>query len=385
MTYCIDFCRFRQEKNNINMNMISRLLAIVLFCCSAVSAASEDLPKDSRSLFNHGAELAASGKLDEATEVLRQVAVVRDKSIAAKALTLLGQISAASARQLISENPAETPPEQRQTIFDHLKSAEHSFDESLSLLPNNEVRQYLETLRAWRHNITNVWEEYDREQRRNAELQQRIQWLTDWEEKLTETVRPITEEPDSPRKFQTGYETGGEQKQLAEELAMLQKIQVNDEELEEKWKYLPEIQKIASEAAELLSRNRTEEALPKQQRVVDYLRTLLKKEQNQQDQQNQEQNNQEQQEQQNQDQQQQDQNQQSQPNESKDKGEQKQEMNQPQSAQQENEAAQKRDEDAKEKAERLLLQVRRKEQAAEKRRELLKAQQMQAEPVEKDW
>lgn len=353
--------------------MILRLFFVSLFFCFAASAAAEELPKNPRLLFNHGAELAASGKFADATDVLRQVAVVRDKTIAAKALSLLGQIAAATAKQCVSENPAETPSEQRQAIFDHLHSAEQFFAESLLLQPNEEERQYLETIRAWRHNMMNVWDEYDREQLRNSELQQRIRHLADWEEKLSETVRPMLEEPLSPRKFQAGYESGREQKKLATELAMLQDTAVSDEELKEKWTYLPEIQKIADEAAQLLASCRMEEALPKQQQVLDYLRSLLKQEQNQQDQQeqqNQEQNNQDQQEQE-QKKQQQEENQQQQQNQ--------------QPHQQEAGAAQQKEGDPKERAERLLIQVRRKEQAAEHQRELIKALLMQAEAVEKDW
>jgi cobalamin biosynthesis protein CobT len=358
---------------------------------------------DPRLLFNRGVELAVSGKFDEATEVLRQVAMVRDKSVAARALSLLGQISALSAQQSVSDNPAETPAEHRQIIFNHLQSAEHSFAESLSLVPNEEVRQYLETLRAWWHNMNHVWEEYDREQLRSAELQQRVQWLANWEEQLMEKVRPVADEPNSPRKFQTAYEASRKQKQLAEELAMLQEtplqaIPTDDEEFVERWLRLPEIQNLADEAAELLSRNQMTEALPKQEQVLDYLRTLFKKEQDQQnqdqqdqqeqqdqDQDNQEQNNQGQQDQdqQQQNQDQQDQDQQASPDDSQENGEQEQEMNQSPSTQQE--SAQAEEESAQERAERMLLQVRRKEQAAEQRREQLRALQMQAEPVEKDW
>ena len=351
-------------------------IIISFFYCSVIAIAGEGLPTESRALFNHGAELAASKKLDEAAEVLRQAAVVRDKTVAAKALSLLGQIAASSAKQQIAENPSETLPEQRQAISEHLKSAEQAFTESLLLQPNDEVRQYLETLRAWRHNMANTWEAYDREQQRNVELQQRIRWLADWEEKLAEKVRPMLEVPNSPRKFQAGYESVKEQKRLAEELTLLQEVPLTDEELAEKWTQLPEIQKIANEAAELLARHRTEEALPKQQQVLDYLRTLLKQEENPQDQQNQdtEQNQNDQQQQQDQDQQ--EQNQQSQQNSESTE-------NQPQSTRQD-EAGQ-HEESPEEKAERLLMQVRRKEQTAKELRDQLQALLMQAESVEKDW
>jgi len=378
----MEFWSFAEKQD-----LIYRLLIPLLICSAAV--AEENLPTDSRLLFNHGAELAASGNFGEAVETLRQVAVVRDRNIAAKALTLLGQIAAATANQQVAENPLETSPEQRKTILEHLESAEQSFTESLSLQPNEEVRQYLETLRAWRHNMTNAWEEYDREQQRNAELQQRIQWLADWEKKLTEKTHPLLEEPNSPRKFQTEYEASREQKHFSEELTHLQEIPVVDEEFQEKWEHLPEIQKIADEAAELLANHRSEEALPKQQQVLDYLRSLLKQEHSQ-DQQNQEQDAQEQQD------QNQSEKQQSQPDEEPQEngeqekeqdGEQESDRNQPQDARQEGqrEGAMQKEESPEERAERLLMQVRRKEQAAKELREQIKALLMQLEPVEKDW
>ena len=349
------------------------LFFVVQFCCSVVTA---DEP---RTFFNRGAELAASGKLDEATEVLRQAAVVRDKNIAAKALLLLGQMAASSAREHIAEIPAETSMENRQKIFEHLQSAERSFAESLSMQPNDGVRKYLETLRAWRHNMSNVWDAYDREQRRNAELQERIRTLADWEEKLTEKVRPLLDEPNSPRKFQTGFETGREQKKFAEELARLQEMPITDEELAEKWERLPEIQKMANEAAELLTKHRTEEALPKQEQVLEYLRTLLPQEESQQNQdqeQDQDQNEQNQQEQEQQPQEQQPQEQQPQSGQQ----DQQSETNEPQTSK-----GEQHTESPEERAERLLIQVRRKEQAARELREQLRALLMQTGLVEKDW
>ena len=359
-----------------------KLFAIFLFCCAAVAYAGDELPTEPRRLFNNGAELAADGKLDEAAEVLRQVAVMRDRTIAAQALSLLGQISASSARKHLAEKYTETSPEQRQIIFGHLQSAEQSFAESLTLQPNDNVRQHLETLRAWRHKMTGVWEKYDREQRRNAEWQERIRQLANWEEKLTEKVRPLLEEPNSPRKFQTGYETGKEQHRLAEELERLQEIPIDDEELADQWRQLPEIQKIANEAAKLLTQHRTDEALPKQKQVLDYLRTLLKKEENPQNQQNQEQNQKEEQNEQGQ-QKEQNQQQQQRDDESEDDGEQETEMNQPQSTPQDGGTVQ--EESPEEWAERLLMQVRRKEQAAKEARNQRLLLRSQPEPVEKDW
>jgi len=369
------------EKHGITKLGLFGSFIVLLLCCSIAIA------EEPRTLFNHGAELAALGQFDEATDILRQAAVVRDKTIAAKSLALLGQIAASSAREHIADNPMETLPEDRQKIFEHLQSAERSFVESLTVQPNAEVRRYLETLRVWRHNTTNAWDEYDREQRRNVELQERIRWLADWEEKLTDKVRPLLEEPNSPRKFQAGFEAGREQKKLADELARLQEVPIADEELAEKWTKLPEIQEIANEAAELLTRHRTEAALPKQEQVLEYLRSLLPLEESQQDQQNQEQqeqnqdeNGQEQQDQQEQEQEQNGQDQHEQDQQSQQNGEQESGANEPQTL----EGAQNT-ETPEERAERMLMQVRRKEQAARDLRDQLRELMMQTEFAEKDW
>jgi hypothetical protein len=149
---------------------------------------------------------------------------------------------------------------------------------------------------------------------------------------------------------------------------------MDDEELKEKWEHLPEIQKTADAAAEHLKKHRPAEALPKQQQVLDYLRSLLKQEQNQ-DQQNQEQNEQEQKQ----------QNQEQQP-QSKDEPENKEEQKENQeSGMNPQEEPTPKKESPEEKAERLLMQVRRKEQAAKEQREQFRALLMQAAPVEKDW
>ena len=358
------------------IQIVTKLFVALLFCYSALALTGDELPTELRTLFNHGAELAATGELDKAAETLRLVAIGRDRTVAAKALSLLGQIAVNSAKQHVAEKPAETLPVQRLAIFEHLKSAEQSFTESLLLQPNDEVRRYLETLRTWRYNMANAWEKYDREQLRNAELQERIRHLADWEEKLTEKILPLLDEPNSPRKFQVGYEAGKEQQRLAEELEQLQEVHVDDAELAEQWVQLPKIQKIADESAKLLTSHRTEEALPKQQQVLDYLRSLLKQEESpphQQDQENQEPNQEGEQDQQSP----------QQDGEPKDDEEQESERNQSPSMGQESNTVQ--EESPEERAERLLMQVRRKEQAVKEARDRLRALLIQAEAVEKDW
>ncbi|MDR1053542.1 MAG: tetratricopeptide repeat protein [Planctomycetaceae bacterium] len=157
-------------------------------------------------------------------------------------------------------------------------------------------------------------------------------------------------------------------------------------------KYEPEIRQLAENAATLLSQNNHADALPKQKQSQKLLREILNQ-QNQNDQN--QQNNQEQNQNQNN---QNDQNNQENKNEdnkeSNDKNDQK--NNEQKNSQQPKSADQKQEENKNEitdaeklrqteKAERLMRQVKRKQQEANERREELKNYFLQPAPVDKDW
>jgi hypothetical protein len=182
-------------------------------------------PEDLRIVFNHGAALAASGKLDEATETLRKSAVARDPAIAAKSLNLLGRIAVDRVKQLVDpdshSDSNEISPETRQEILHQLFVAEKYYTESLSLQMSEMVRTNLEQIRAWKSRTLADWEAADRSQKRTEDVTQRLQWLEEWEENIKNSIRQTNETPDSPKKFQTFYESAQEQKRLTEEIAVL--------------------------------------------------------------------------------------------------------------------------------------------------------------------
>ncbi|MDR1289851.1 MAG: tetratricopeptide repeat protein [Planctomycetaceae bacterium] len=153
-------------------------------------------------------------------------------------------------------------------------------------------------------------------------------------------------------------------------------------------KYEPEIRQLAENAATLLSQNNHADALPKQKQAQKLLREILNQ-QNQNDQN--QQNNQEQNSDQNQNNQQ---NQNEDNKESNDQNDQK--NNEQKNSQQPKSADQKQEENKNEitdaeklrqteKAERLMRQVKRKQQEANERREELKNYFLQPAPVDKDW
>jgi hypothetical protein len=183
--------------------------------------AEQKSPDDLRIIFNHGAALAASGKLDEAIQTLRKSAVAKDKNIASKSLSLLGGLAVERAKQLLPEKPEETPSEQRQNVLDQLLAAEKYYTESLIVEPSEVVRMNLEQIRAWKNKIQTEWDSVDRSKKRSDNIAQRLQWFEDWEGTINNSIRQTNEIPDSPKKFQTLYETAREQNKLTDEISVL--------------------------------------------------------------------------------------------------------------------------------------------------------------------
>jgi hypothetical protein len=270
-----------------------------------------------------------------------------------------------------------------------LDKAEAHFADSLALQDRDDVRKNLEALRAWRAKTTAEREEAERVQNRSAELQKRIQTLANEQDTLASGSQSLTDEPVSPKLFQQNYESAKRQNRLAEELTYLSQVPLDAADAHsEDWKaafrQLPETQKTAESAAQDLTGGNIKEALAKQIQIRDLLHRLLEKQDNpKQEQQNQEQKNQDKS----------NQNQEKQNQEKESEGKTQTQQNQqekPQHEQQDNqeaaatEAKEKADGE-KERAERMLMQVRRKEQEADKRREQLKLLRQQADPVEKDW
>ncbi|MDR1269043.1 MAG: hypothetical protein LBK82_05930, partial [Planctomycetaceae bacterium] len=116
----------------------------------------------------------------------------------------------------------ETPPEQRQNVLQQLLAAEKYYAESLTVEPSETVRMNLEQIRAWKNKIQKEWESVDRSQKRSDDIAKRLQWFEDWEGTINNSIRQTNETPDSPKKFQTLYETAREQNKLTEEISVLQ-------------------------------------------------------------------------------------------------------------------------------------------------------------------
>ncbi|MDR3233290.1 MAG: hypothetical protein LBT46_06470 [Planctomycetaceae bacterium] len=371
-----------------------RLSVFQLFCLCVLQSVW-CCASDVRLQFNYAAGLLQEGKYKEAAELLHQTATAADKDVAAKSSALLGQIDVAEAKGTDGNTEHFT---------ELLDRAEEHFTDSIVLQDNADVRKNLENLRVWRVKTADEQKETERIQNRNAELQERIQRLANEENSLITVSQQAADESVSPKLLQQNYESAKQQHFLAEDIAYLPQTpsdtsakdnDAQDKEQQEQFRRLPEIQKIAEDAAKHLAENKVKEALMKQREVYAFLQSLLHNQNSSGDNSNN----------QNQDKEKENKNQQSgkprqdgqqadktdkkvPPEQSSNKNTNNTEQNEGQQKEPETSASALKEEeanDAAKKAERMLLQVRRKQQEAEKRRDHLKMLQQKSNPVEKDW
>lgn len=185
--------------------------------------AEQASPNDLRISFNHGSSLAAAGKFDEAVEILKKSALSPDKKIASDSLNLLGQIAVDQVRQLLSDPPEATPPEQHAEIFEKLQIAEQYYSEAISVAPKNSASQSaVELIRAWRTRIAKLWDLAERKKKRQSDVLERLHWLENWQEELARGIVKESIEPNSPKKFQNLYRSAENQNHLTDEFAALQ-------------------------------------------------------------------------------------------------------------------------------------------------------------------
>ena len=191
---------------------------------TAFAEAEKESPNDLRIVYNLGAAQAASGSFADAVGTLRKSALSKDAELAAKSLTLIGNVAVAQARLLLVPPPGETPLQDRAAVFEYLTAAEQAYVEAMELKPSEAeaLRRNIEQIRAWKSRTESDWNLADREKKRQElELPQRFDWLEQWERKIRTDLKRTVAESDSPKKFQAFYEASKEQQRLLEELPPL--------------------------------------------------------------------------------------------------------------------------------------------------------------------
>ena len=185
-------------------------------------------PDDLRIAFDRACVYAATGDSDKARELLQQVALSREVTVAVGAHYNLGCLAAGQARAVFGQQPAEATREQRSQGLALLAAAVGHYRDCLRLDEEHaEARHNLEVIRLWIKHMQSVWQERDRQQaRQEMNLLQFLAMLESRQSELRSVTRGLIDQPNSPQRRQTLAETQTQQRELTEEIQPLKdKIQ----------------------------------------------------------------------------------------------------------------------------------------------------------------
>ncbi|MDR1485433.1 MAG: hypothetical protein LBT09_11500 [Planctomycetaceae bacterium] len=217
--------------------------------------AAENAPKDLRLTYNHGIALAAAGDFDNAINVLSKSAIDRNPKIAVLSLNALAQIYIDKARKQLPENQNETPPDKQNEIRELTAKAEQYYIDILAVEPENQnAKQNIEQLRAWRAGIESRWDQANRNQQRQKMLYDRLDWIDGSQRDVVNSISQLKEQPNSPKKYQTFYESAEKQKQLINEIDVLRddlKKQFAADNTNDNTEFFNTVDKIRETAAEV--------------------------------------------------------------------------------------------------------------------------------------
>jgi len=165
------------------------------------AAAAEEFGKDKAAdraaiaAFNEACASHRQGEVEKARTLYLEAGLSRDKPLSAAAYFNLGTLEAEEARKLAGEHPENAPPENREKIFDQLKSAVVSFRRSLELQPDDaRARHDIELVRLWIKYYTDQWREHDRSKRRQeSNLLEFLEFLIEAQTALRESAKVLPE------------------------------------------------------------------------------------------------------------------------------------------------------------------------------------------------
>lgn len=195
---------------------------------AAFGKAAEQMPETPLILFDRACALAAQGKFDEAEPLFEQVRLRADGSLAAASLYNLGGIAAQRANTVFGTKPEDAAVEARQQGLAHLEQAVSRYRQCLALDPSHaEARHNLELLRVWIKNMQSIWQEKDRQKRRDElALLEFLEMIENEQRALRTSTQEAGGIPDSPKRRRAVSELADRQRRLQEEIGPLQeKIQ----------------------------------------------------------------------------------------------------------------------------------------------------------------
>jgi tetratricopeptide (TPR) repeat protein len=186
-------------------------------------AANEALPDDLRIAFDRGCAYAAAGEYDQAVEQFQKSAAAPDHKLATLAHYNLGSVAVAKARAQAGEKPEEAVGDARRATLESLLQAAKHYRDCLDIDPENtDARYNLETIRLWTKYIQDVWQQRDRQKRREEmNLLQYLEWLENEERALRQTSKDLESVKPSPQQREAVRAAENAQRTLTEEIQPL--------------------------------------------------------------------------------------------------------------------------------------------------------------------
>ena len=181
------------------------------------------LPENARIAYDRACALEAQGDLDRAVDLYTRAALSRETAVAAAARYNLGTLNVKRAMGVFGESPEAAPPEVREEGLGHLGRAVRHFRDCLDVDTDHQnARHNLEGIRIWIKHMTALWEEADRQKKRDElDVLKFLEMIQETQLQIREGVRQIAGQPDSPRRREAVGVAESDQRKLQEEIEYL--------------------------------------------------------------------------------------------------------------------------------------------------------------------
>ena len=181
------------------------------------------LPENARIAYDRACAFEAQGDFDRAVELYTRAALSRETAVAAAARYNLGTLNVNRATATFGERPEAAPPEVRDEGLGHLGRAVRHFRDCLDVdADHGHARHNLEGIRLWIKHMTALWEEADRQKKRDElDLLKFLEMIQATQLEIREAVRAIAGQADSPQRREAVGVAESDQRTLEEEIEYL--------------------------------------------------------------------------------------------------------------------------------------------------------------------
>lgn len=192
---------------------------------TAFEAGKHLSPQDHRVLFDLGCTAAAKSEWQEAVTYLQQATFAEETELATKAHYNLGGVATDRAKTIFGSPIEEADESARKEGMGQITTAIGHYRDCLALQSDHaRARRNLELLRTWSKHIRDVWDEQDRQKRRNdLDLAKFLDWLQTEQRLLRQRTNQLAILPSSPKQRYAVRQLSDNQQILIDEVPFLER------------------------------------------------------------------------------------------------------------------------------------------------------------------